>query len=194
MRSMISLSILLALLPPVRVIDARPHAAAPAAIASSPSVARPDDASFAIKKVPPQHYLGVRDTLKRAMVPARAQALIAELERYLDLNGGESSGPPFTRYVTMGGSTVQIEVCVPVTGAVEESDRFRNGLLAGGRVACAAHMGAYDGLPEIYRQLGNWITGKGLEPNGGPWEIYLNQPSEVSDPSELLTEIHWPLK
>lgn len=38
------------------------------------------------------------------------------------------------------------------------------------------------------------MTEKKLEQNGGPWEVYVVDPSTKSDPNKLKTEIYYPIK
>lgn len=71
---------------------------------------------------------------------------------------------------------------------------LRQERLPAGRYACATHVGAYEGLPDAWRELlGGWLplSGERLG-NGATFEIYRNTPEEVAK-NELLTELYVPL-
>ena len=55
------------------------------------------------------------------------------------------------------------------------------------------HEGSYDGLKDTYARLRAWIEAEGLVAGVGPWESYVTDPSEVTDPAQLRTEVVWPL-
>jgi AraC family transcriptional regulator len=56
----------------------------------------------------------------------------------------------------------------------------------------AVHRGSYDGLPDAYDGLHEWIHAQGRDEGPGPWESYVDDPAEVGD-AELRTEVIWPL-
>jgi effector-binding domain-containing protein len=66
--------------------------------------------------------------------------------------------------------------------------------LPGGRVAATVHVGPYDELGTAYRELEVWMGKQGLTPSGPPFDIYLNDPSEVEDPARFQTELLWPVR
>lgn len=67
--------------------------------------------------------------------------------------------------------------------------------LRGGRYARLSYKGPYADMKGAYRWLlGVWLPRSGYEPDDAPFfEAYLNSPRDVS-PSELLTDIHLPLR
>ncbi|HET6380382.1 MAG TPA: GyrI-like domain-containing protein [candidate division Zixibacteria bacterium] len=120
--------------------------------------------------------------------------------RIADL-GGEPAGAPFGRYHEFGPADVDVEIGIPVRAPVAnlrpiaeaEPGEPAASELPGGRAAVAVHRGPYDGLPQAYERLEQWIAAQGEVPGAGPWESYLDDPGEVQDPSQLRTEIVWPL-
>jgi AraC family transcriptional regulator len=66
--------------------------------------------------------------------------------------------------------------------------------IAGGRYACATHVGAYAGLGDAWaRLLGQWLPASGERVGPGVWfEIYVNNPGDTPEP-ELRTELYVPL-
>lgn len=122
-------------------------------------------------------------------------------ERIADL-GGETGGPPYGRYYDYGPERVDVEIGVPVVAPVGNLPvagevplgELAAGELPGGRVAITSHHGSYDSLNETYGRLEAWLGEHGHVPGRGPWESYIVDPSEVADdPSQLRTEVVWPI-
>ena len=62
----------------------------------------------------------------------------------------------------------------------------------GGPVASTIHKGRYSEVGPAYHALTTWISDHGHTPAGPPREIYLNDPTQVSE-DEQLTEVVWPI-
>jgi effector-binding domain-containing protein len=121
-------------------------------------------------------------------------------DRIADL-GGEPTGAPFARYHDYSAESVDVEIGIPVRAPianlrpVEEAEpgEVAAGQLPGGRVAITVHRGDYEGLNATYGRLDEWIRAQGLAAGAGPWESYIDDPTEVDDPAQLRTEVIWPL-
>ncbi|TDC46822.1 MerR family transcriptional regulator [Jiangella ureilytica] len=116
----------------------------------------------------------------------RVYAAIAEA-------GGRPAGPPRMVYLELADDTWTIEACVPVMGLSQAPDGFSLHQVRGGLAAVTRHVGPYDELGLAYREVEAWIEAQGLTSNGAPYDVYLNDPSEVGDPAKLETEIVWPV-
>ena len=115
--------------------------------------------------------------------------------------GGTPAGPPYGRYHQFGPDQVDVEIGIPVAMPVAnlrplaecEAGEMGSAELPGGEAAVLIHRGSYDSLSGAYDGLHDWIHAQGRDEGSGPWESYVDDPSEVSDPSQLRTEVVWPL-
>ncbi|HEV7305830.1 AraC family transcriptional regulator [Ensifer sp.] len=85
--------------------------------------------------------------------------------------------------------------CSPVAEGVSLTAPIEEAILRGGPYARLRYRGPYADMKNAYRWLlGAWLPQSGYEPDDAPvFEAYLNSPLEVR-PTELLTDIHLPLK
>lgn len=127
-----------------------------------------------------------------------ASLFASHLPRLAEVPGG--SGPAYARYHEFGPAHADVEIGIPVETGVEippghedEPVEIAASHLPGGQVAVVTHHGSYDSLGAAYDALHEWIHQQGLEEGPGPWESYLDDPSEVEDVEALRTVLHWPL-
>jgi DNA-binding transcriptional MerR regulator len=104
------------------------------------------------------------------------------------------AGPPRSVYHELGEDSWTVETCFPVAGVSSAPDGLTLRRFEGGKAACAIHVGPYDELGMAYRELEVWVNERDLETASPPFDIYLNDPSEVKDPAKFETEIVWPVK
>jgi effector-binding domain-containing protein len=110
-------------------------------------------------------------------------------------------GAPYVRYHDWGGDTAIIEIGFPVKGSVPSGvppladvadGQPGASRLPGGRAMVAVHRGPYSGLMTAWREADGWMVEHAIGSGGAPWESYVDNPDTV-DPSELRTEIVWPI-
>jgi len=113
--------------------------------------------------------------------------------------GGTPAGAPYGRYHQFGPDTVDVEIGIPVAAPVAnlrplaecEAGEMGSSELPGGEAAVLVHRGSYDTLSGAYDRLHEWIHAQGRDEGPGPWESYVDDPSEVKDQSQLRTEVVW---
>jgi DNA-binding transcriptional MerR regulator len=119
---------------------------------------------------------------------------MGQLAAGLHTAGIDPAGPPRWVYRSMDDDSWTIEACFPISGVESAPVGFTLHRLDGGRAATALHVGPYDELGMAYRELEVWIEKQGLVATGPTFDVYLNDPNEVSSPAELETQIFWPVK
>jgi len=143
-----------------------------------------------VEEVPTAVIAGVVDA---AELPAFFDRSFATLPAVLAGQGVRPVGAAFARHERPVSDTADLEVGFPVDRPVSAQDGVRASTLPAGRVARYVHEGGFEGLPDAWQRLAEWIDARGLTPESGMWEVYLTEPSPDMDPADLRTELNWPL-
>lgn len=131
------------------------------------------------------------DEAELSLAMGRVQQAVHEALARQDVAG--ASGP-FARYHSFG-EVIDFEAGVMVEQPIAPDGEVKPGELPAGPAAIAVHAGPYDTLRQTYETMWAWLDGNAdYEPAGGPWEIYLTDPSAEPDPARWLTEVIVPLK
>jgi effector-binding domain-containing protein len=148
-----------------------------------------------IKELPPVRVAAMKKHVRMSTVGSALQAGFGEIVQALGRSGVEPNAAPFVIYheVIDEDTEGDIEMCIPVAGAVEPTDNVYVAELAGGPAAVTVHHGPYQELAPAYHTLTGWIQEHGHEVRAAPREVYLNDPTTTL-PEDLLTEIQWPVR
>lgn len=84
---------------------------------------------------------------------------------------------------------LDIEFAIPIKEYVTGTRVFNPGLC----LKTVLH-GSYSNLSSVYTKQCEWAEKEGYECSGALYEIYITDPSEVLEESELITEIYYPVK
>jgi effector-binding domain-containing protein len=147
-----------------------------------------------------QPYAGIRTTVTMDGISVAVDEAFPELFGWLGANGVAPVGPPFIRFLVIDmAADLEIELGVPVGGAVAGSGRVQPGVLPEGRYAVLRHAGHYDGLIDANAALQDWAREHGIifdnqeTDRGLAWrgrfEHYLTDPSSEPDPAKWVTEV-----
>ncbi|HDS62681.1 MAG TPA: MerR family transcriptional regulator [Methanofollis liminatans] len=92
------------------------------------------------------------------------------------------------------GSDCDVEVALPVTGAVTVRDPAVGvRMLPGCRALSVLYRGPYENLPLAHRQVREYLDTHGLCQAGPEREVYLNDPAQIAA-EDLMTEIQYPVE
>ncbi len=67
-------------------------------------------------------------------------------------------------------------------------------LLPGGLCAKSVLRGPFEGLRSVYVKLSEWVMNEGYELVKSPYEIYVVNPTQVTDHKDLITEVYFSIK
>lgn len=146
-----------------------------------------------IRVLQPHHTASVRDTVSRDDITETLGRAFQAVKDALTKQGVQADGSPFARWHAYGDQ-VDLEAGLMVKTPIVQDGGVKPSELPAGPAAMAVHAGPYEGLRATYDALESWIAQTGRTANGGPWEIYLTDPSVEPDPSKWLTEIIYPLR
>lgn len=155
--------------------------------------ARTPYSNIEIRDLEAHHTAVVRVMVARDGIPEALGQIFQAVQSALREQGVDGGGSPFARWHAFGDQ-VDMEAGVMVQSPIVTTGQVEPGNLPGGRAAIAVHPGPYEGLPVTYDAIEAWLTESGNRASGGPWEIYLTDPSEEPDPSRWLTEVIYPLE
>jgi effector-binding domain-containing protein len=144
-----------------------------------------------------QPYVAIRGVVTMRTIPEIADRF-PEIFGWLSARGIDPAGAPFLKYNVIDMERqLDIEAGVPVATTVEGSDPIRPGVLPSGRFATVTHVGPFDQLIHVTRDLLDWAAERGLEWDmaqtaaGERWgcrlESYETDPNDEPDMSKWKT-------
>lgn len=153
------------------------------------------------RTIAPQPTIAARTTTTRDRLGELFGRYLPEVAHEIADHGRRPAGPAYGRYHATGDDEYDVEIGIPIDAPaanLRSLDEAQRGELAaselpGGEIAVALHEGAYDTLPQAFEAVERWIGEQGRDIAGPPWESYVVDMSEVDDPSQLRTEVCWPL-
>jgi effector-binding domain-containing protein/uncharacterized protein YndB with AHSA1/START domain len=119
-----------------------------------------------------------------------------EILSFIDAHGLAEAGAPLSIVRGFEGSELRFDAAIPVRGVTEETPgdgaAVKLGSTYSGPAIRVRHVGSYRQLGTTHRKIAAYFAALGLERNGDAWEIYVNDPTTVSE-AELLTDIYYPV-
>lgn len=149
---------------------------------------------FGTTQLQEQPYLGIRAKTTIDKLGVIMGPLFGEVYAYIQECGQQPVGMPFSIYHSMEGNAVELECGMPVGSRMNGTPRVHPGELRCGTTATVTHMGPYEGLPNTWAALTEWIRSQGLEAAGAPWEVYVTDPGAEPDQSKWRTDIFFPVR
>jgi effector-binding domain-containing protein len=153
---------------------------------------------WTIKEIAPLRVISARTKGAYAEVTgSRIEVLCREIASPENRNAGVKVSGTVISICYAGdedGSDCDVEVALPVTGAVTVRDPAVGvRMLPGCRALSVLYRGPYENLPLAHRQVREYLDAHGLSQIGPEREVYLNDPAQVAA-EDLMTEIQYPVE
>ncbi|RMF83179.1 MAG: AraC family transcriptional regulator [Planctomycetota bacterium] len=149
--------------------------------------------AFRIKTNTPQRYAFVHGRVPPREFGRFLSDALARVWRALSELESVTVGPAIARYHGAAGATIEVDAGFPVAEPLQSAEAYVVDVLPAGRVATVIHWGSYDTIAESWTALEKWMREQQLVGGATRWEIYWADASHTADPSELRTELVWPL-
>ncbi len=174
------------------------HAAAQAATVEAPQRVslRPGEAP-ALVNVEPQFValIGASAPRNPSAVAQAQGAAYAKITAYLEARGIQMAGAPMMITTKIENNRVHFDAGIPVAaeGPYDPGTGVRIVARPAIKAVKVVNTGPYESLDAAYSRLDAYVAANGLEPNGGPWESYVDDPT-LTAPDQLRTEIFVPVR
>lgn len=127
----------------------------------------------------------------------RIPMYIAEVAEWVIGSGLQMTGRVYGTYYNspedVSEDELVYEIGVSIAGEAKPSEKIKIKDIPAHRVLATLHEGPYTEVGPAIHALVDYATENGYEIAGPVTEVYLNSPLEV-DESELLTEVHLPVR
>lgn len=150
-----------------------------------------EDYDVQLVEVPTMCILSIRKMIQEYAFAEEYPQCFGRLFKRIRDNGLTVPAPPMVlfhseEYTPLGLDT---EFAVPVKEAVTGTRDLSPGL-------CLKTIlyGSYSQLPSVYAKQREWAEKEGYMGTNALYEVYVTDPSQVSDESALVTEIYFPVK
>ncbi len=140
----------------------------------------------------PQPVLVIEEQVAAAELGAALGRILPSVHGYASQLEAVITGMPFMRYLDMS-DTFHIQAGVPVAEPATGTGDVKADVLPGGKAATTVFLGPYHEVGAAWDAINAWREARGMTAGFGGWDIYENDPTEVSDPRELRTRLYQPL-
>ncbi|NED93967.1 MerR family transcriptional regulator [Phytoactinopolyspora alkaliphila] len=147
-----------------------------------------------LQDIEPADVIGITFTTSPESINADMSRACQRAFGALETAGVRPLAAPQLAYLDMQDDAWTVQARIPVPPGSDVPDGLTGRRLDGGRAAVAVHVGPYDELGMAYREVEVWIDRNGLVTAGPPYDVYLNDPTEVKDPAKYQTKIVWPVR
>ncbi len=144
-----------------------------------------------LAEVPAMCLLSLRKMVHESEFPYEYGSCFGRLLKRISEDKLTVTAPPMVlfhseEFTAFGLDT---EFAIPVKEYVTGTRDFKPGLC----LKTVLH-GSYSNLSSVYTKQHEWAEKEGYEYGSSPFEVYVTDPSEVTNEAELITEVYYPVR
>lgn len=150
-----------------------------------------DQIQIQLVEAPTMYLLSVRKMVQENEFPDEYRKSFGQLFRRIQGDKLTIIAPPMVLFHSAEYSPLGLdtEFAIPVKEYATGTRDFKPGLC----LKTVVH-GSYSNLTSVYAKQREWAEQEGYECNNALYEVYVNDPSQVEDERELITEVYYPVK
>ncbi len=149
------------------------------------------DININLVEVPSMNLLYIRKMVQEHEFPEEYKNSFGKLLEKIQEDKLNIEAPPMVLFHSSEYSPfgLDTEFAIPVKEYVKGTRDFNPGLC----IKTVVH-GSYSDLSSVYAKQIQWAEKEGYECTSALFEVYVNDPTEVKNESELITEVYYPVK
>lgn len=148
-----------------------------------------------LKTIPERYVASVRQ-----IIPAYdCEGILWEIMcRELESQKVQQANPPYTMAIFHDEGHKEhdpdVEIQNSVVGKYKDTEHVKFKTVSSIQIASATYKGSYDQISQVNAAVANWVVENGYILDGKSFCIYHVNPSQVSNPEELVTEVCFPVR
>jgi DNA-binding transcriptional MerR regulator len=172
------------------------RAALPDLVAETIAFSHDPQMEISVRDEPPQAIVSISQRVRVGQLAEHLRTTLHELREFTACHYLRETSHPFGYFhgIVSEQDDGPLEVCLPVSGETETTQRVRSTTLAAGRAAyveVAGEATRYPAILRAYDAVYDWITANGYESDGSPRETWRHS-FPVVGPLDI--EISWRFK
>lgn len=150
-----------------------------------------DEINVKLVEIPKMHLLSIRKMVQQHELPEEYSRCFSLLLKRIQNDKLTILAPPMVLFHSEEFSTfgLDIEFALPIKENIPETRDFFPGLC----LKTILH-GSYSNLSAVYTKQRDWAEKEGYVSNNALYEVYVTDPSVVTNEKDLITEIYYPIK
>ncbi len=148
--------------------------------------------------VEPIYFLGLSRQMNLPSSGEISEAMgemYGQIMQFMQENSVEMSGQPLTVYTSMESSSLDMTAGIPIEDSIAvDHESITLGSTFKGKAIKAVHKGDYKELSGTYDKLNTYLSDNNYELADHPYEVYVTDPGVVTDTSQWITHIFYPIQ
>jgi len=148
-----------------------------------------------VKEMAAMKAVVVKADIPMSEIGAKMGEIYGKIFSYIGEKGLTPTGGAFAVYYSWSeNGNIVFEAGMPVSEKVEGSGEIEYKEYPTVKAVSTVYTGSYENFHPVYTDLQTYMAENKLESTGISWEIYLTDPSTITDQNQNQTLIYFPLK
>lgn len=150
-----------------------------------------DNIDIQLVDVGKMNIVSIRKTLHKFELPEQYKLCFQQILKQINMEQLTIAAAPMVLFHSSEFSAegMDTEFAIPVIQCSKCTNEFHPGLCLK-----TTHYGSYKKLTSVYAKQREWVEKEGYVSSNAVYEVYINDPTQVSSEDELISEVYYPVK